>query len=271
MSEQELDESRVGFKLRDADREDGTRLAMVLDLMAAMPSVQTLKAWALDALAPAVGEAALDVGSGTGEDVAEFLKRVGPGGRAVGVEPNGGLRTIAQERHPGLSMVDGIASALPFDDESFDVVRCERVLQHVDDAPLAVGEMARVLRPGGRICLIDTDWATAIVHPADPDVLGRMVDFFHTESANPCSGRTLRGLLADAGLAVAGETAATWIEPQSGAKQGFLAMMGKTSAAAGAITADEAEAFHRGIEEAADRGAFHMSLTMYAVAATKPA
>ncbi|GAA3594759.1 methyltransferase domain-containing protein [Kribbella ginsengisoli] len=271
MSEQELDESRVGFKLRDADREDGGLLAMVLDLMAAKPSVRTLKAWALDALAPAVGEAALDVGSGTGEDLAELLDRVGPSGRAVGVEPNRGLRTVARERHPSLELVDGIASALPFDGASFDVVRCERVLQHVDDAPAAAGEMARVLRPGGRICLIDTDWATAIVHPADPEVLGRMIDFFHAESANPYSGRTLRGLLADAGLTVAGETAATWIEPQSGAKQGFLSMMGKTSAAAGVITAAEAEAFHRGLEEAADRGAFHMSLTMYAVAATKSA
>lgn len=271
MSEQELDESRVGFKLRDADRQDATMLAMVLDLMAAKPSVRTLKAWALDALAPAVGEAALDVGSGTGEDLAEFLERVGPSGRAVGVEPNTGLRAVAHERHPKLEIVDGTAAALPFDDASFDVIRCERVLQHVDDAQQAVGEMARVLRPGGRICLIDTDWATAIVHPADPDVLGRMIDFFHTESANPYSGRALRGLLADAdaGLTIADETAATWIEPQSGAKQGFLSMMGKTAAGGGVITEAEADAFHHGIEEAADRGAFHMSLTMYAVAATK--
>jgi ubiquinone/menaquinone biosynthesis C-methylase UbiE len=269
MTEQELDESRVGFKVAEVDRQDAARLAMVLDLLAAKPAVQALKAWALDALEPAVDEAALDVGSGTGEDLAELAERVGPSGRAVGVEPNGSLRAVALERNPELNLVDGIASALPFEDASFDVVRCERVLQHVDDAPQAVAQMARVLRPGGRICLIDTDWATAIVHPADPDVFGRMAGFFHAESANPYSGRTLRGLLVDAGLMVADETAATWIEPQSGAKQGFLAMMGKTAAAAGVITAAEAEAFHRGIEQAADRGAFHMSLTMYAVAATK--
>ena len=75
--------------------------------------------------------------------------------------------------------------------------------------------------------------------------------------------------LADAGLTIADETAATWIEPQSGARQGFLSMMGKTAEAAGVITEAEAEAFHRGLEEAADRNAFHMSLTMYAVAAAK--
>lgn len=271
MTESELDEPRSSFKLADADRQDAAKLAMVLDLMAAKPAVHTLRAWALDALAPKIGEAALDVGSGTGEDVAEFLERVGPGGRAVGVEPSPGLRAIAKERGPKLEFVDATASALPFEDSSFDVIRCERVLQHVHDGPQAVAEMVRVLRPGGRICLIDTDWASAIVHPADPDVFARMISFFHSESANPYSGRTLRGLLAETGLTIADETAATWIEPQSGATQGFLPMMGKTAAAAGVITNAEAEAFHRGIEEAAARGAFHLSLTMYGVAATKPA
>jgi ubiquinone/menaquinone biosynthesis C-methylase UbiE len=116
MTEQELDESRVGFKLRDADRADGTRLAMILDLMAAKPSVRTLKAWALEALAPAAGDSALDVGSGTGEDLAEFLERVGPSGRAVGIEPNVGLRAVAHQRNPALELVDGTAGALPFDD-----------------------------------------------------------------------------------------------------------------------------------------------------------
>jgi len=129
--------------------------------------------------------------------------------------------------------------------------------------------MARVLRPGGRIALIDTDWSTAIIHPADPAVLQRMVDYFLADSANPYSGRRLRGLLAAAGLTITGETAATWIEPQEGARQGFVSMMHLTSLEAGVITRAEAEAFAQGIADAADRGEFHLSLTMYAVSAVK--
>ena len=52
----------------------------------------------------------------------------------------------------------GDVSALDLPDDSFDGVWCERVLQHVDDADVAIGELIRVTRPGGRVCLIDTDW-----------------------------------------------------------------------------------------------------------------
>ena len=77
-------------------------------------------------------------------------------------------------------------------------------------------------------------------------------------------------MLTGAGLEITGETAATWIEPQEGARQGFVAMMHLSSAQAGVITPAEADAFAQGLAEAADRGAFHLSLTMYAVSARKP-
>ncbi|MFI6681684.1 methyltransferase domain-containing protein [Kribbella sp. NPDC050470] len=349
--------SRGSFKIADAETQDAAKLAMVLDLMARRPAVQTLRAWALEQLAPVAGETAVDVGSGTGEDVVALAKLVGPQGHAIGIEPSPGLRAEAHHRATkataktaaangkadgeaeaaagakvdgeaeaaagaevdgeagaaartgaaagagaegeagvaarveavaepradgvagrvgvgdggGVEFVDGDVGALPFAGESVDVVRCERVLQHVADAGGAVREMARVLRPGGRIVLIDTDWATAIVHPADPVVLQKMVDHFLADSANPYSGRRLRGQLAAAGLEITGETAATWIEAQEGARQGFASMMHLTALHAGVITEAEAEAFAKDLADAADRGAFHLSLTMYAVSARKPA
>lgn len=266
-----LDGQRGSFKRADVAEQNIERQAFILDQMAARPAVRSLKSWALAQLAPAAGETAVDVGSGTGEDVVAFADRVGPAGRAVGVEPSPGLREEAVRRSAGapVEYVDGDAEALPFDYASVDVLRSERVLQHVDDPAAVVGEMTRVLRSGGRIALIDTDWATAIIHPADPGVLQRMVDFFLSGSANPYSGRQLRGLLAGAGLEITGETAATWIEPQEGARQGFASMMHLAAVQAGVITPAEGEAFARGLAEAADRGAFHLSLTMYAVSARK--
>ncbi|MFI5693947.1 methyltransferase domain-containing protein [Kribbella sp. NPDC051586] len=260
---------RGSFRAAHVARQNIDRQAFILDQMAARPAVHALKSWALDQLAPTAGEAAVDVGSGTGEDVVALHKF---GARAIGVEPSPGLRAEAVRRAAGVDVeyVDGQAEMLPFDDESVDILRSERVLQHVDDPAAVVKEMARVLRPGGRIALIDTDWGTAIIHPADPDVLQRMVGYFLRESANPYSGRQLRGLLADAGLEITGETAATWLEPQEGARQGFVGMMHLTSLQAGVITPEEAEAFAKTLGEAADRGAFHMSLTMYAVSAIKP-
>jgi ubiquinone/menaquinone biosynthesis C-methylase UbiE len=277
-----MDPARGTFELKHVAEQDAERQAYILDQMAGRPAVRILKEWALAGLAPAAGETAVDVGSGTGEDVVAFAERVGAEGRAVGVEPSPGLRAEAVRRAEAAQAgsvrraaaafaeyVDGHAEALPFDDDSVDVLRSERVLQHVDNPTAVVTEMARVLRPGGRIALIDTDWATALVHPADPDVLRRMVEYLHATAANPFSGRQLRGLLADAGLEITGETAATWIEPQEGARQGFISMVPLVAAKAAAITQDEAAAFAKGIADAADRGAFHMSLTMYAVSAIK--
>jgi ubiquinone/menaquinone biosynthesis C-methylase UbiE len=270
---------RGSFRAAHVAEQNIERQAFILDQMAGRPAVRRLKSWALDQLTPIKGETAVDVGSGTGEDVVALAAA---GAHAIGVEPSPGLRAEATRRAAGFEYVeatrraagfeyvDGQAEALPFGDESVDVLRCERVLQHVDDPAAVVKEMARVLRPGGRIALIDTDWATALIHPADPGVLQRMVDHFIHESANPYSGRQLRGLLADAGLEITGETAATMIEPQEGARQGFVGMMHLTSLQAGVITQDEADEFARTLAEAADRGAFHMSLTMYAVSAVKP-
>ena len=66
------------------------------------------------------------------------------------------------ERHDGSDVryATGDVCALDLADDSFDGVWCERVLQHVDDAERAIGELVRVTRPGGRICLIDTDWGS---------------------------------------------------------------------------------------------------------------
>jgi len=263
------DESLGSFRLEDAHEQDAAQLAMILDLLAAKPAIQTLKAWALEQLDPRPGETAADIGSGTGEDVADLAARVSPGGRAVGVEPSPGLRAEAARRTDGLEFVDGDVLSLPFEDEAFDLIRCERVLQHISEPSKAVAEMVRVLKPGGRIALIDTDWSTAILHPVDPDVYSRIVGIFFAEAANPYSGRTLRGLLAETGLTITGETAATWIEPQEGGREGFVAMLGQRAAAAGAITQAEADVFRTGITEAADRGAFHLSVTMYAASAIK--
>jgi ubiquinone/menaquinone biosynthesis C-methylase UbiE len=88
----------------------------------------------------------LEVGCGTGlilERVAEFA------GRAAGIDLSDGMLAKARER--GLDVVQGSATELPYDDESFDVVYSFKVLAHVEDIETAMAEMARVTRPGGYV------------------------------------------------------------------------------------------------------------------------
>lgn len=89
---------RGSFKAAHVAEQNIERQAFILDQMAARPAVRTLKSWALDQLAPKAGETAVDVGSGTGEDVVALHES---GARAIGVEPSPGLRAEAVRRAAG--------------------------------------------------------------------------------------------------------------------------------------------------------------------------
>ena len=94
----------------------------------------------------AQGKRVLEVGCGTGL-ILERLGRVAS--EAVGVDLSPGMLEKARAR--GLEVHEASATALPFEDASFDVACSFKVLAHVADIEVAMAEMARVVRPGGHI------------------------------------------------------------------------------------------------------------------------
>lgn len=103
-------------------------------------------------LAP--GMVVADVACGTGLVSREALTIIGPSGRLVGVDPSEGMRSRAR-RHLGIEAIEGLAEALPFNEPSFDFVSMGYALRHVADLHLAFSEFHRVLRPGGRLCVLE--------------------------------------------------------------------------------------------------------------------
>jgi len=94
----------------------------------------------------------LDVGCGTGE----YVHRANElGFSACGVEPADAMRKIAIEKNPSSTILDGVATALPFPDSTFDLVICIEVLRylHRADNRQALREMHRVLKPDGMLFL----------------------------------------------------------------------------------------------------------------------
>lgn len=259
------------------DRVDDTaqhqQLVDILDAQAALPSVRRLRDWALTALAVQPGERALDVGSGTGSEVFAFSRLTGPTGDAVGVDPNPTMLAVARERAAGrpfpTRFVAGTAYALPFDDDSFDVIRCERVYQHLDRPEAATAEIARVLRPGGRVMLIDSDWSTAITHPGDPDVVRALQNASEAVSPNRQSGRRLRGLLTAAGFAIddIGSGAVVWDPDTTGE---MYQMMTDRAVETGTITAIQRDRLLADLTRGVETGDYHFSVTMFAVLAHLP-
>lgn len=98
----------------------------------------------------------IDVGAGTGASFDHYPASVA---RVVAVEPEPRLRRLATAAaRPGpvpVEVIDGVASALPLGDASFDAVVVCGVLCTVPDQDVALAEIRRVLRPGGRLCFLE--------------------------------------------------------------------------------------------------------------------
>ncbi|MDN5001278.1 methyltransferase domain-containing protein [Bradyrhizobium sp. GCM10027634] len=103
----------------------------------------------LDRILPSGSESMLDIACGTGV-VARLAKLRGHTGRLVGIDLNTAMLAVAREKSSAVEWIEGSALDLPFDANSFDVVLCQLGLQFFPDRPLALKEMVRVLKPGGR-------------------------------------------------------------------------------------------------------------------------
>ena len=106
------------------------------------------------------GETVLDLGSGAGLDVILSARRVGPTGRAYGLDMTGEMLELARANvaESGLDNVEllhGMIEAVPLPDASVDVVISNCVINLAPDKAPVFGEIARVLRPGGRVGVTD--------------------------------------------------------------------------------------------------------------------
>ena len=102
----------------------------------------------------AAGMTVLDVGTGTGLVAREAAALVGDAGLVTGVDPSPGM--VEHARVPaGIRLLAGSAEAIPAADNAADFVSMGYALRHVGDLDLAFAEMFRVLRPGGRVCLLE--------------------------------------------------------------------------------------------------------------------
>ena len=112
--------------------------------------------WAVrvaDAAQLAPGQKALDVACGTGVLAREATRRVQPGGAVVGLDRNESMLAVARRKAPAIDWRLGMAEALPFADGAVDAVVSQFGLMFFEDRRAALGEMWRVLRPGGRLAV----------------------------------------------------------------------------------------------------------------------
>jgi SAM-dependent methyltransferase len=210
----------------------------------------------LAAASVAVGTRVLDVATGPGWVAAQAAER---GASVVGVDVAEAMIARARSAHPELDFRQPDAHELPFGDASFDAVVGNLAVMHLSRPERAMGEFARVLRPGGRLAL--TAWA----HPSQHRLAGVFVDALAQARAMPpadlppgpdffrfSDDEEFAAALRQQGLASPAATAITFVVRFASADELWNGMLDATVRVAALITLQPEEVRQR-IRAAFDR------------------
>ena len=134
------------------------RIAGFYDLMNSVMTAGLHHRWrarAADLADVRPGDRVLDVATGTGDLAIELARRVMPGGEVVGSDFSEGMLERAREKAPGIRWEHGDALALPYGDGEFQAATVGFGARNFGDLAKGIGEMARVVKPGGKVVVLE--------------------------------------------------------------------------------------------------------------------
>ena len=148
----------------------------------------------------------LEVGCGPGFLTGAVATLI-PQGQAMGLDLSSEMmavaRTIVAPEHPNVDFQQGSAYELPFDDDSFDFVYSRLVYQHLAEPMAALAQARRVVKPGGKVCVLDIDDGWLSLHPVCPALerfTQRVIESKQRQGGDRHVGRKLAWMMRQAGF-----------------------------------------------------------------------
>ncbi len=230
-------------------------------------------------LRASAGEAILDLGSGHGFLACELAEEVGASGRIVGVDISLDMNSIASKRVAACGFGDrveilaGDASALAFADATFDAAVSMQVIEYLAEPDAALQQLARVLRPGGRLVIIDTDWDSLVWAATDRRRAARIAAAWNEHVADPYLPRSLAPRLRAAGLEVKEVRIAPILNTAYDATSfsyNIATLIASFVPGHGGISEDEATDWLNDLAELQHQGRYFFSVNRYLFAASRP-
>jgi arsenite methyltransferase len=221
------------------------------------------------------GENVLDVGCGPGFLLAEMAAEVGTAGRLIGIDVSADMLALARNRCGQIATVElrqANALSLPFAAHAFDVVVSTQVYEYVADIVGALREAARVLRPGGRLLIVATDWQSSVWNNSDEARMARVLEAWREHGADSRLPRSLPKRLRETGFELERVAVIPIInieyDPNT-YSHSMISLLTKFGAGRQGLTAQAMQQWAEDLKAYGERGEYFFSVNRYAFIAHK--
>jgi len=239
------------------------------------PEVVAQRRHVLKALELRSGERVLDIGSGPGLLAFEMAASVGNEGRVCGIDISEDMLTISRKRCADQTWTEfrrADATELPYPDDSFDAAASTQVYEYVADVPAALAELHRVMRPGGRVVVLDTDYGSFVIHTENGTRMQRVLSAWNEHFRHAGLPRTLSRQLRDVGFTIKERGVIPMFNPEYEENtygKHLLGIMASFAVGRQGVSKEEADAWFAEFAELGRQGKFFLSLNRYFFSAIK--
>ncbi|KAF2077228.1 hypothetical protein CYY_001482 [Polysphondylium violaceum] len=222
------------------------------------------------------GQKVMDVGCGAGKDLSRLESMVESQGQVFGMDISREMVECAKSRMshlPNVTVFCGDAASIPIENNYFDAIRCERLLQHVPSPDQVISEMVRVTKSGGRIVVTDVDWSsTTISIPKSIEKINRIILNEVIFNAHPTIGIQLKGRMKKNPQIENIELFAQCLYTDSlnmADEFLWLGERGKMAVSQGLISEEEYNLWRETIEQMEEEGSFVFTMNIFTVSGSK--